>query len=745
MNASIQSYILFSLVADLSLCVVLLLVWLRQRNEWQALFWAASQLALSLGTVAAYLGPDNWLRPLLTSATLTVAVGGIWAGAEYFRGTLQRKVLRPALLAGLAGWAALYAGWLAYPGSLRDSTAALLGLTMLWAGVRLSVRRSYYLPLGLILLARGGFNLLNAMYDLNLDLQFWFAYSVLIKTLTMLWVVAAVQEKIQRRHAHTLDSMTSGLLLVDHHGVVREANRVAARLLDCESAVALVGGQIGDHLSGSLRDLVADYLRDLRGAGACVPLTRNIQLHRQDGVTVPLDVMLSAYEEGGQPCCMLQLIDVSERQQKDQQLYRAAHYDQLTGTFNRSGLLQQLEHCEAPYAVLVVDLDQFQRINDCFGRAVGDQLLLQVSEGLRQQLSQGDLLARLGGNKFALVLHQRVPGSVLPQAELLAARLPRAMHANLAQHEQPVALSASIGIACQPEHGRAAGTLLDFAATAMYTVKKTGRGAFRVFDPAMNLQARDAVRIDAALRQALKAGELHLLYQPIVATADRRLRKVEALVRWHSPTLGSVPPDRFIPVAEESGLVVELGAWVLGEACRQLAAWGPAAGALAVSVNISPRQLTAPGFAAQVRQLLDSHGIAPQRLELELTERVLIDEGQHTREVLAHLSQIGVRISLDDFGTGYSSLSYLTQFRIDTLKIDRSFITDIEHCPRSTNLVTTIVRMGLSLGMELVAEGVETAAQAEALAEMGCHCLQGYVISRPVAADAVPAMVSYGA
>ena len=249
--------------------------------------------------------------------------------------------------------------------------------------------------------------------------------------------------------------------------------------------------------------------------------------------------------------------------------------------------------------------------------------------------------------------------------------------------------------------------------------------------------ARDALVIDGALRAAIQAGELSLAYQPIVNAASGRMGKVEALLRWHSASLGTVGPDRFIPVAEDSGLIIELGAWVLDQACRQLAGWRDSLPELVVSINVSARQLLDPAFIGLVERALADNGLAPGRLELELTERVLLSDGAQVRVALGRLRELGVSLSLDDFGTGYSSLSYLTQFQIDTLKIDRAFVTDMVDSPRSNALVATIIAMGHSLGLQLVAEGVETAGQARALEAMGCHYLQGYYISRPVGAPAL--------
>ena len=743
MNASPETYILFSLAADFSLCFVLVFVWFKQRSEWQALFWAASQLSLSAGTLVWYLGPAHWVRVPLAALALTVAVAGFWYGTEYLLGRLRRSALWPAMLGCCVAWAGLCVWWGSAEAHVEISTALALGGVMVWAGIRLVSNRNFYRLLGVILVVRGALNVFNAFGLVPAQFELWFSYSVLIKTLTMLCVVNAVQEKIRLRYARTLDSLTSGVLVLDARGVVCEANRGVARLLGYAAPSDLIGRPLAQLAAGPLTGVAQGYLDRLGERGRPMPAVETA-LHRRDGSVLPLDVIASRSEEGGLAYCILQLIDVSERKKKDEQLFRAARYDGLTGVLNRYGLFQELANAPgdgAGFAVLFIDLDYFQRINDCFGHAVGDQLLKQVAERLLGHLAPGDSIARLGGDEFVVVLRPRAGESATELARARGGALLRAFRASLAVDFQSIPLSASIGAACCPEHGRDAAVLLNCAETAMYEVKKSGRGELRLFEPRMNADARDALVIDAALRGAVAAGELHVLYQPIVDTATMRLKKVEALLRWQSPALGAVAPDRFIPVAEESDLIIELGGWVLNEACRQLAAWDCD---MAVSVNISPRQLGAPGFLELVERVLAIHGLAANRLELELTERVLIGDSVNAHAVLRRLGEMGVRISLDDFGTGYSSLSYLTRFRIDTLKIDRSFVMEIEHSARSRNLVATIVGMGHCLGMELVAEGVETQAQAAALEGMGCHCLQGYYISRPVPPAEVPRLMLAG-
>ena len=386
--------------------------------------------------------------------------------------------------------------------------------------------------------------------------------------------------------------------------------------------------------------------------------------------------------------------------------------------------------------VLFLDLDKFKRVNDSFGHAIGDELLRQTAHRIYGVLRPDDVLARFGGDEFIIVIADLAPGTAAQMATRCAERVIGAMACRFDLSHHAIAVSASVGVACYPLHGSDSDMLIRNADIAMYEAKKAGRGELRFFNDAMNAAAKDALVIDGALRGAIEAGEFSLLYQAIVDARTGEPAKVEALLRWHSAALGWIAPDRFIPVAEDSGMIVAIGTWVLDEACRQMARWrdGPLGG-VTISINVSAWQLADPAFVTLVERALANNGLEGHRLELELTERVLIDDGGQVRAVLRRLRALGVSISLDDFGTGYSSLSYLTRFQLNTLKIDRAFVMDIEHSERSNNLVNAIIAMGHSLGLQLVAEGVETAGQAAMLEKMGCHYLQGYHFSRPITPD----------
>ena len=556
-----------------------------------------------------------------------------------------------------------------------------------------------------------------------------------------------MHETIRQRYARTIDSLSSAFLILDRGGHIHTINQRGLALLGHADADAITGSHVAAHLPGMNASQVTGWLTHFAAAAPHYPYVVTTSVTLRGGQRLPVQLMASPYSERGQLYCMVQVIDLTDSKKKDALLYRAARYDTVTDVLNRHGLALALHEVLAEArngsdcVVLCVDVDRFKRVNDAFGHSVGDQLLMQVAARLQAMLRDDDLLARFGSDEFVVVLPGLASGTAAAAAASFGELLIGALGASFALSRQTVTVSASIGMACYPEHGRDGDTLIRKADMAMHEAKKSGPGALRLFNEEMSTYTRQALVIDSALRDALAAGELYLVYQPITDARNGALGKVEALLRWHSATLGPVPPDRFIPVAEDSGLIIELGTWVLHEACRQLAAWSGVLGPFKVSINVSARQLLDPAFPGLIEQALASHGLSAHQLELELTERVLIDDGASVRTTLARLSALGVSISLDDFGTGYSSLSYLTQFHINTLKIDRSFIVDIEHSERCMSLVATIVSMGHNLGMNVVAEGVETALQATMLARLGCNYVQGYYISKPLAPELLPGLV----
>jgi diguanylate cyclase (GGDEF)-like protein/PAS domain S-box-containing protein len=418
-------------------------------------------------------------------------------------------------------------------------------------------------------------------------------------------------------------------------------------------------------------------------------------------------------------------------------------HDPLTGLPNRALFLDRLEHARTRarravhgrFAVLFLDLDRFKMVNDSFGHPAGDQLLVQVSRRVEACLRGGDTVARLSGDEFAILLEE-------VQSAEDAVEITQRIHEALlhpfmvAGHE--LFVTASVGIALGDRLISDLSSLLRDADTAMYRAKAAGRGRSQVFSTEMRSEVIERLRIENDLRRGLERGEFEVYYQPIVSLRGHDLEGFEALVRWHHPERGLLLPGTFIGVAEETGVILPLGMWVLDEACCQLARWRaeePAWSGLTMSVNLSPRLFAQPDLVAQVSVILDRHGLPADRLRLELTEGLLIDDPELAREMLNQLRRMGVGICLDDFGTGYSSLSYLNRFAVDVLKIDRSFVHAMTADPDKDELVKNIVRLAADLKLAVVAEGVETEEQRARLSQLECGSMQGFEFSRPVPAE----------
>jgi diguanylate cyclase (GGDEF)-like protein/PAS domain S-box-containing protein len=419
-----------------------------------------------------------------------------------------------------------------------------------------------------------------------------------------------------------------------------------------------------------------------------------------------------------------------ERKEAQAQIARLAYYDTLTGLPNRARLRdmisEAIQACAAGkhVALAFLDVDNFKDVNDTLGHSAGDELLVEFARRLRAQIQPGDMLGRLGGDEFVVVL----PNRDAAEAATVASRMTEAFVLPLRIGTREVPMSASIGISVYPDNATDIDTLIQQADAAMYKAKRAGRSTYRFFSADMNGLAEQRLAHSAALRSAIATNALKLHYQPQIRTIDGAIHGVEALARWHDPVLGDVSPAKFIPLAEECGLIEQIGLWSIREACRQMAEWRKAGVDIpCVSVNLSPINFQNANLASAVAGILADHGLPPEVLMLEITEGVFLNERLVAIETMNALRKLGIGLSLDDFGTGYSSLSRLAQLPIRELKIDRSFMRDVERDPGARAIVTAVVRVGQGLQLTVVAEGVETDGQRNLLAELGCDVVQGFL------------------
>jgi diguanylate cyclase (GGDEF)-like protein len=437
------------------------------------------------------------------------------------------------------------------------------------------------------------------------------------------------------------------------------------------------------------------------------------------------------------------------RLEYEQRLVHQANYDQLTALPNRTLAIDRLEQAMArgertgsQAVVFYLDLDRFKNVNDTLGHQAGDQLLLQAAKRLAAVARSNDTVARLSGDEFLIVMADIEPGSSAEKAaERVAEMILRSFAKPFTVGGQEFFVSVSIGISVYPDDGTRAERLLQHADTALYQAKEEGRDTFRFFTPEMNRRAQRRATVEGHLLHAIEREELSVVYQPIVSLQTGAPLAFEALVRWQCAALGPVPPTVFIPLAEETGLIQEIGEWVLDRAAADLAGWG-AEPTLRLAVNISSRQLRSPQrFLGAIESTLARHGVAPAQLELEITERLLLADLPDTTRALQELDRLGVRLSIDDFGTGYSSLGYVKRFPVDVLKIDRSFVSGILHNEDDAALVRAILALASALRLDVVAEGIESEAQADFLNGSGCGCGQGFWFSVPLPSEDVPAYI----
>ncbi|HET7731344.1 MAG TPA: EAL domain-containing protein [Usitatibacter sp.] len=439
-------------------------------------------------------------------------------------------------------------------------------------------------------------------------------------------------------------------------------------------------------------------------------------------------------------------MDITERKLAEQRIVHMAHHDALTGLPNRVLLRDRIQQAIAQahrtasqIAVLFIDLDRFKTINDSLGHQLGDRLLQSVASRILVCVREGDTVSRVGGDEFVIV----IPGiASAADASVVASKILEVLASAFHLHGNDLHVAASIGISLYPNDGGDAETLMRNADTAMYHAKDSGRGNFQYFTPHMNVAAQQRLALENALRRALENREFEVHYQPLFDLRDRSITGFEALLRWYPEGEAPIPPSDFIAAAEDSGLIVPIGEFVLREALMQARTWQSAGRSLVIAVNVSANQLSRPNFVERLRRTIEESGIDPALVELEVTEGVIIEGAGEAREAIDHIAALGVGIAIDDFGTGYSGLAYLKRLPIDTVKIDQSFVRDLTVDPDDAAIVTAIVAMARSLGVDVVAEGVETEEQLAELQRLGCHRAQGFLLARPMTAAAVGRMLA---
>ena len=543
----------------------------------------------------------------------------------------------------------------------------------------------------------------------------------------------------EARYRLAISHLNEGVLIQSLDGVVLAANASAERILRVRAG-QLVGRNRLDPLQRVIDEDGNEIAHDVSGepilgrvyglllkTGELVWIRENIIPIRRHGEPVPSSIMLS-------------FADITDIKRAEQRLRHLAAHDALTGLTNRSFFIAHLEAAierardeSRELGLFFLDLDRFKSVNDTAGHACGDTLLQSAAARLTDCIGPGDVIARLGGDEFVILIEQRVEGK---RIALLAERLLLTMREPFDTVNGRYYLGVSIGVALYPHDGISGSDLLRSADAAMYRAKQNGRNRAQFYTAELNARLQRRYLLENALRDARENNELQLVYQPKYDLASHRIVGAEALLRWNSAKLGAISPVEFIPVAEETGLIVPIGEWVLRRACEQATTWYEALGYdFRMAVNLSARQFQAGDVVPMIEQTLAETGLPPTALEVEITESLLMGGADEVRPMFDALTAQGIRISIDDFGTGYSSLSYLQRFPISNVKIDRSFITGIPHDPDSVALTEAIVAMARALGMTVTAEGVEDADQVEFLAKAGCQEIQGYYIGKPVTAE----------
>ena len=668
---------------------------------------------LSFGAAPALLVSLAPMSTLRWTAFARQPISAAFAPADLLARQAGLLVLASALLAGLAG--AALGLWI--NGPLRRLRAVADALAAGDLGRRVGLTRSDEI-------GQVGRAFDRMAGELHANLEQLEAVALHANELA---VIAQVREKRARA---LMDSVGDGILTFNAAGTITSGNPAALRIFGCSA-----GEVLGANLSHLVPELAARVEAGAQHvlADALLGESGEVEGRRVTGEVFPMELTVSEMPPEDERLFIAVVRDITERKAVERELTRLAFHDPLTDLPNRVLFIDRLQHAldranrlATPIAVMFLDLDNFKVVNDSLGHKAGDQLLVHVSERLVGCLRSADTAARLGGDEFTVLLEDL---SSADDAVVVADRIAERLNTAFQLDGREVFVTVSVGIALSTGADDTAESLIRTADLAMYQAKTSGKARYAVFDPAMNDRAWQRLEIETDLRHALDRGEFVLHYQPIVDLASGRIEELEALIRWQHPKRGIVAPDAFIPIAEETGLIVPIGRWVLEQACEDLRAWGK--DDLVVSVNLAARQFQDPQLLSEVARVLAQTGITPRQLKLEITESAAMHAAAATQTTLRQLKALGVGLAIDDFGTGYSALSYLKRFSVDTLKVDRSFVNGIGHNTDDTAIVSAILALARTMGLEVTAEGVETADQREHLRVLGCNRGQGYYFARP--------------
>jgi diguanylate cyclase (GGDEF)-like protein len=559
--------------------------------------------------------------------------------------------------------------------------------------------------------------------------------SVALASLVLFMIHRMIGSLKRRSSEHlyaALHGMPEGLVMLDEQQRLMVCNAQYAAMYGLPAELVQAGTPLRSILeyraANGTASREAESFVEAKLAWAAQPTATTLEHELQDGRNITL--IKAPLSTGG--AVMINL-DVTEKRNSEKQIAFLAHHDALTGLANRVQLREHIEQALKLVArggkasVLCLDLDHFKTVNDTLGHSVGDALLCAVARRLTDLVGEQALVSRTGGDEFAIV--QSGAELSMEASAALAARIVETLGAPFEIGDHSVVIGASVGVAIAPDDGNDADQLLKSADLALYRAKGDGRARFHFFEPEMDVKAQARRALELDLRKALGNGEFELAYQPIVNLARNQITGFEALLRWNHPTRGKVPPGEFVPLAEETGLIVAIGDWVIRQACAEARSWPSD---LSIAINVSPVQFRNKNLVSTVISAVAASGLRPERLELEITETTLMHNNAETLAILHQLHQVGVRISMDDFGTGYSSLSYLRSFPFDKIKIDQSFVRDLGDRPDAIAIIRAVAGLGRSIGVTTTAEGVETKDQLEQMRAEGCTEVQGYFYSRPV-------------